>query len=335
MGSNIPSVHHAHSHLRWSRRLPPVHTVPSGSTVHFDARDASNGQITRSSTVSDLHSFDVRLVDPAFGPVYVTGAEPGDVLQVEILDLRTADWGWTAIFPGVGLLSDEFPDPALKIWRIDGKKKYLMLRDGVRVPKRPFLGVMGVAPGEDEEENECGGVKTVDGKAGLGMIPPRDIGGNMDCRSLTVGTMLYLPVRTSGALFSCGDGHAAQGDGEVCGTAIETLISAKLRLTVLKNQPWVTAPQFQRPPPFKGDESAAVEDEDKGEYATMGIASDMLEATKKATRNMIAWLVHTKGLPREEAYMLASVAGHLRLAEVVDMPNYAVVMAIPLSTFVD
>ena len=329
MGSNIPSIHHAHSHLRWSRHLPPVHTVPSGSIVHFDALDASNGQITRDSTAADIQNFDVRLADPAFGPVYVTGAEPGDVLQVEILDISTADWGWTAFFPGLGLL-DEFPGPALKIWKIDKKEKYIMLRDGVRIPKRPFLGIMGVAPGKDEEERECGAADGDGGEMGLGTIPPRDIGGNMDCRSLTVGTKLYLPVRTPGALFSCGDGHAAQGDGEVCGTAIETPVSAKLRLTVLKNQPWVTAPQFHRPPSSEDCES-----EDKGEYSTMGIASDMLEATKKAARSMIAWLVNTKGLTVEEAYMLIGVAGHLRLAEVVDMPNFAVVMSMPLSTFVD
>jgi acetamidase/formamidase len=197
---------------------------------------------------------------------------------------------------------------------------------------------MGVAPSSQDVEREGDS----SGSGGLSMIPPRDIGGNIDCRSLTVGSTLYLPVRTPGALFSCGDGHAAQGDGEVCGTAIETPMKATLRLTVLKNQPWVTAPQFQTPPrslssrarSSNNSVAPAEEEEDKGEYATTGIDANLIEATKKATRNMISWLVHTKGLTREEAYILASVAGNLRLVEVVDMPNYVVAMAMPLSCFV-
>lgn len=320
-----PTVHR--QHVRWSKHIPPVLTIDSGETVSFDAIDASNGQITSSSNVSALSTFDDSLADPAFGPVYISGAELGDVLQIEILKLRTADWAWTAIIPGFGLLSDEFPTPVLKIWRIDPENEYVYLKEGVRIRKRPFLGIIGVAPGDDNE-----GEDDKDGK-GLGMIPPRDIGGNMDCRSLTVGTTLYLPVRTAGALFSCGDGHAAQGDGEVCGTAVETPMKATVRLTVIKDRPWITAPQFQTPPRSKAEVQAEME-EDKGEYATMGIDSDMLEATRKATRNMIAWLVSTKGLTREEAYILSSLAGNLRLAEVVDMPNYVVVMSMPLSVFV-
>jgi acetamidase/formamidase len=297
--------------------------------------DASNGQITPTTKISSLHTFDASLADPAFGPVYISGAEPGDVLQIDILELQTADWGWTAVVPYFGLLADEFSEPVLKIWKIDRDGRYIWLKDGVRVRKRPFLGIMGVAPGDQDVERE--GDSSCSG--GLSMIPPRDIGGNIDCRSLTVGSTLYLPVRAHGALFSCGDGHAAQGDGEVCGTAIETPMRATLRLTVLKNQPWVTAPQFQTPPASlpnraRNNNVAADNEEDKGEYATTGVDASLVEATKKATRNMISWLVHTKGLTREEAYILASVAGNLRLVEVVDMPNYVVAMAMPLSCFV-
>ncbi|KAL1959889.1 hypothetical protein VTO42DRAFT_1034 [Malbranchea cinnamomea] len=321
-----PTIHHTHQHLLWSRHLAPVQIIASGDIVHFDALDASNGQITPSSTASSLSRFDVNFADPAFGPVYISGAEPGDVLQIEIIELQPSNWGWTAILPSFGLLSDEFPDPVLKIWKIDGESEYMYLTEKVRIRKRPFLGIIGVAPGPDLEDEE------VAKAGGLSMIPPRDVGGNMDCRSLTVGTTLYLPIKTPGALFSCGDGHAAQGDGEVCGTAVETPMKATVRLTVLKDRPWITAPQFQSPPRSQADVKA---EEDKGEYATMGIDADMREATRKATRSMIAWLVNTKGLTREEAYILASVAGNLRLAEVVDMPNYAVVMALPLNVFVE
>ena len=264
--------------------------------------------------------------------MYVSGAEPGDVLEVEILGLETGDWGWSAIFPGFGLLSSEFDgEPVVKIWRIgkegEGEEgRWLYFKDGVRVRKRPFLGVMGVAPGDGEQAAEG------DGK-GLSMSPPRDSGGNMDCRSLTVGTKVYLPVRVPGALFSCGDGHAAQGDGEVCGTAVETSMKATLQLTVLKDRPWVTAPQFESPPRSREDVLKEAE-EDKGEYATMGLDADMHEATRKATRSMIEWLVNTKGLTRDEAYILTSVGGNLRVAQMVDMPNYGVVMAMSLNVFV-
>ncbi|OAX81812.1 hypothetical protein ACJ72_03844 [Emergomyces africanus] len=325
MVNGIPSktvhIHRHQQHVKWSKQIPPVHTINSGDIIHFDAIDGSNGQITKTSTKSVLSTFDFARADPAVGPVFVTGAEPGDVLQVEILELKTTDWGWTAIFPGFGLLADEFPEHALKVWHLDPDQPFALFKEGIQIPKRPFLGVMGVAPGRDGD---------------FPMIPPMNTGGNIDCRYLTVGSNLYLPVQTPGALFSCGDGHIAQGDGEVCGTAIETSLKATLRLSVHKNQPWITAPQFQTPPRPAGiihDANQALP-VDKGEYATMGIDPDLLEAARKATRNLIEWLVRNKGLTREEAYMLASVAGNLKITEIVDMPNYAVAMSLPLNIFV-
>ncbi|KAI1942176.1 hypothetical protein LOZ57_005399 [Ophidiomyces ophidiicola] len=312
------TIHRHQQHLKWSKHIPPVTTVNSGETLTFDVLDGSNGQITKSSTVDVLDGFDVNLADPAFGPIYINDANPGDVLKVEVLELELADWGWTAIMPDFGLLQDEYKSPVLKLWSIDSSLPYVKFKDGIHIRKRPFLGVMGVAPGEEGE---------------FPMIPPLETGGNMDCRYLTMGSTLYLPIRTPGALFSCGDGHTTQGDGEVCGTAIETPLTATLRLTVCKNQPWVTAPQFQTAP-LNVLVSQQEIDEDKGEYAAMGIDSDLHEATKKATRNLVAWLVSTKGLTREEAYMLASVAGSLKMLEVVDMPNYAVAMSISLNIFV-
>jgi acetamidase/formamidase len=304
-----------HKHLKWSNKATPVLTVSSGDIVTFDAIDSGNGQISKESDTSALESFQLELADPGFGPVYVRDAEPGDALKIEILALETGDWGWTAVVPGFGLLADEFTKSELKIWRFNPEAGYAELKEGVRIPLQPFLGIMGVAPGADGE---------------FSMIPPTDAGGNIDCRDLVVGSTLYLPVQVPGALFSCGDGHAAQGQGEVCGSAIETPMKASLRLTVCKNHPWVKSPHLQTPPEAPPVYPVA----DRGRYATMGLDSDLLEATKKAARYMIEWLVATKGLTRNEAYMLLSVAGDLKMAEVVDMPNHAVTMSIPLNIFV-
>ncbi|KAJ9203729.1 hypothetical protein DTO164E3_30 [Paecilomyces variotii] len=300
-------------HQKWSKDEPPVLTISSGDTVTFDTIDGSNGQIVEDSAISAIDSFDISLADPVFGPVFIRDAEPGDALKIEILDLQTANWGWTAIMPGFGLLANEFPDAHLKIWKLDQDTGFAKFNDNIRIPLRPFLGTMGLAAGVEGE---------------FSTIPPTDVGGNMDCRELTAGTTLYLPVQTPGALFSCGDGHAAQGHGEVCGTAIETPMRATLRFTVCKDHSWVTSPHFQTAPQAAATPSVA----DKGRYAVMGIDADLLEAAKKAVRNTIQWLTATKGLSRSEAYMLASVAGDLQIAEVVDLNN-AVTMSLPLNIF--
>lgn len=329
-----------HRHLKWSQSLQPALTVPSGAEITFDVLDGGHNQIRPDNESTALAAFDFSLADPAFGPVYVQGAEPGDILVVEFLDLVPGAYGWTALLPGFGLLADEFEaeTPALKIWNLtdDGtvtrgegsKRRLAVLKPGVAVPVRPFLGVVGVAPSVPGE---------------LSTIPPyASSGGNVDCRDLsTVGAKLYLPVNVPGALFSCGDGHAAQGDGEVCGTAIETPMTGRLRLTVEKAADWtirgkkgLECPHYVTP--RKGREE--MEEEllaDRGEYAALGIHEDIREATKMAVRGVIDWLVAEKGLTRVEAYMLCSVAGKLRMSEVVDMPNYAISCALPLGVFVD
>src|SRR5213076_2765178 len=165
----------------------------------FDVLDASCGQITAESTLADLLALDFSRVDQVAGPIAVSGAMRGDTLEVELLEIVPADWGWTAAIPGFGLLADEFPDAALRITRlVDGAAQFL---PGVRIPLAPFCGELGVAP--------IGPARST--------IPPTETGGNMDTRHLTAGTRLWLPVQVPGALFSLGDGHAAQGDGEVCG----------------------------------------------------------------------------------------------------------------------
>lgn len=338
----------ADRHLKWSQSLAPALTVPSGSEVTFDLLDGGHNQIRPDNEATAMRDFDFQLADPAFGPVFVEGAEPGDVLRVEFLDLQPGAYGWTALFPGFGLLADD-PEfaaatPQLKIWDLTeagtttaagakARRRLAVLKPGVAVPIRPFLGVCGVAPAQPGVE--------------LSTIPPYAAsGGNVDCRDLSaVGATLFLPVNVPGALLSCGDGHAAQGDGEVCGTAIETPMKARLRLTVEKAadreaRGWAAGRTALRCPhyvtPRRGREE--IEDEaesDRGEYAALGIHEDLREATRMAVRGVIDWLESEKALTRVEAYMLCSVAAKLRMSEVVDMPNYAISCALPLSVFSD
>lgn len=326
------------AHLKWSNAIPPVLTVPAGSEISFDLLDGGNNQIRPDNEATALQDFDIALTDPAFGPVCIEDAQPGDLLKVQVLELIPGEYGWTAIFPGFGLLADDFPGASsqqagqnyLKIWNLrhkdlqsaiasSGGPSRAVFKPGISVPVRPFLGVMGIAPATEGE---------------LSTIPPYALtGGNVDTRYLGVGTTVYFPVQVPGALFSCGDGHAAQGDGEVCGTAIETPMKARLRLSLVKkNQPeWmeIRCPHYLTPP-RKGE---IAEDDLAGTYAALGIHEDPREAAKMALRGLIDWLEKSKGLTRVEGYMLASVAASLRMTEVVDMPNFAVSCSIPLSTF--
>jgi acetamidase/formamidase len=295
-------------HLAWDASIPAVHSVPSGSVVTYDVLDASCGQITSASTAVDLAALDFSRVDQVAGPVYVEGAEPGDALEVELLEFAPADWGWTAAIPGFGLLADDFPEAALRITRLaDGRAEFL---PGVRIPLAPFCGVLGLAsPGEPRST-----------------IPPTESGGNMDTRHLTAGARLWLPVTVPGALFSLGDGHAAQGDGEVCGTAIETPMQARVRLSVRKDLA-VTAPEFETTGPLGASTNTAAW------FATDGVGPDLFEAARAATRRMIDRLGTRHGLAPIDAYLLVSVAGDLRISEVVDQPNWIVTCYLPSSVF--
>ena len=295
-------------HLAWDRAEAPVLRVDSGAEVTFDAMDASCGQITAASTVEDLANLDFARVDQVCGPVHVNGAEPGDTLQVELLDFAPGDWGWTASIPGFGLLADEFPDAALRITRLDGKVAEFL--PGIRIPLAPFCGELGVAPAGEPRST----------------IPPTELGGNMDTRHLTAGSTLWLPVAVPGALFSLGDGHAAQGDGEVCGTAIETSMCARVRLSV-RTDVRVTAPEFRTNGPMGGSTNTG------GWFATDGVGPDLMAAARDATRRMIDRLGVEHHLAAIDAYLLLSVAGDLRISEVVDQPNWIVTMYCPRSIF--
>jgi acetamidase/formamidase len=293
----------------WDNSIEPALEIEPGDTILLHVRDASDEQIGEKSTAADVGALDFSKVNPVSGPVYVKGAAPGDTLTVELLEFSAPSWGWTAIIPGFGLLADEFPDPWLRISRVaDGAVHF---SDRISLPFRPFPGTLGVAPAEP-------GMHSI--------VPPSRWGGNMDTKHLNPGTTLYLPVGVEGALFSLGDTHAAQGDGEVCGTAIETAMDVTLRLAVRKDIR-VDAPQYDVPA------GAVAERELSSYHVCTGVGPDLMECARDAVRATIGWLGESYGLDREEAYAVASVACDLRIHEVVDAPNWVVGCFVPQSIF--
>lgn len=304
------TIHRHCHHNAWDNSLEPALSIEPGKNVHFEVVDSSGGQLSPKSTTADVPNLDFSKVNPVTGPVYVEGAKPGDTLEVEIEGFGAQSWGWTAIIPGFGLLSDQFTDPYLKIWDLKDNRSAEFL-PGIEIPTNPFPGTIGVALPE-------AGAHSV--------VPPRKNGGNMDIRHLTKGTKLYLPVWVDGALFSVGDTHAAQGDGEVCGTAIEAPIDIQLRFKLHKGKQ-IKEPQFVTPGPL----TPALDS--KGYFATTGYGENLMDATRKAVIYMIEHLVTNYGLKDEEAYALCSVAVDLKISEVVDVPHYLVSAFLPLNIF--
>ncbi|ARE41227.1 Acetamidase [Rhodovulum sp. P5] len=280
--------------------------------MHFECIDASGGQLNRDSTSADLATLSFDKINPVTGPVYVDGAQPGDVLKITIEAFTPSGWGWTANIPGFGLLADQFPDGALHIWDYDPHVTAPALYgDVARVPLKPFAGTIGLAPAE-------AGTHSV--------VPPRRMGGNMDIRDLSAGTTLYLPVEVEGALFSIGDTHAAQGDGEVCGTAIESPMNVALTLDLIKDQP-LAFPRFTTEGPVTRHIDR------KGYEVTTGIGPDLMTGARDALSAMIDLICTTHKMDPVQAYMLCSVCGDLRISEIVDMPNWVVSFYLPRVVF--
>ena len=288
------------THARWSSTIPPVVTVPSGAIVEVQTMEASDGQFEVDSSADDVTTLSFDPIHPLTGPVAVEGAEPGDVLAVTLLDIEVDDWGWAAIVPGFGFLADRFTEPLYKGFEIPPGATEVPFNDRISVPISPFPGVMGVAPATDSM---------------LSTIPPRANGGNMDNKHMVEGTTVYFPVFVDGANFSIGDTHAAQGDGEVSGTAIEAGMRIRYRIEVLEGARPIEEPQF----------------ESDDFYAVTAFAPTIDEAARKATEYMIDYLVAEHGLTEEEAYMLCSLAGDLKINEVVDVPHMLVSMHMPKS----
>jgi acetamidase/formamidase len=295
----------------WDNSLVPALEVESGEAVELHVRDASDEQIHRDSGVEDVTKLDFTHVNPVSGPVFVKGARPGDVLAVELLEFRPPEWGWTAIIPDFGLLADEYPDPWLRISEVDAETATVRFADGISLPYRPFPGTIGVAPSEPGEHP---------------ILPPSRFGGNMDTKHLRAGATLFLPVGAEGALFSLGDTHAAQGDGEVCGTAVEAAMDVVLRLSVRRDFE-IQAPQYHLP------RGALAQTEESSYHVCTAVGPDLMEGARDAVRATISHLGERYGLDRQEAYALVSVAVDLRVHELVDAPNWVVGAFVPESIF--
>lgn len=297
-------------HYTWDVSHEPALTIDSEDVVVLQTRDVSDNQITPSSDASAIATLNWDRVYPLAGPIAVRGARPGDTLAIEILDIHTLGWGWTAIIPGFGLLPDDFKNPYLKIFDLT-RGDFTYLREDIAIPIEPFFGTMGVCPV---------------GASKQAVMPPGIFGGNLDTRQLTRGTTLFLPVQVESALFSCGDAHAAQGDGEVCVTGIEAPMYAALRFTLQKGRK-IPAPQFVTAGGLLPKVNHA------GFYATTGVGPDLYRGAQDALRAMLDYLGETYRLSAEEAYVLASLVVDLKISEVVDAGVYVVSAFLPLAVF--
>lgn len=301
----IKTIHSHQRHLGWDNSIPAALTVAPGEECVLELQDASGNRVQKDSSADLIPSLTPENANPLTGPISIEGAQPGDTLVVDLLDYSIGDWGWTAIFPEFGLLSADFPDPYLHISRYN--ERVVWFTEDIMLPIRPFAGTIGVAPAAPGR---------------FGAIPPLSCGGNMDLKILTRGSRLYLPVQVPGALFSVGDGHAAQGHGEVCGTAIETRLSVHAKLSLIKGQ-------SQAYPSVEIENYAPC-----GRcFVTTGIGPDLMGAAQDAVRFMIEHLVKTYKLEPEMAYCLCSVAGDLSIAEVVNVPQWALSFSLPQGIF--
>ncbi|HUB03481.1 MAG TPA: acetamidase/formamidase family protein [Solirubrobacteraceae bacterium] len=297
-------------HFTWDTGNEPRLVVDSGDTIVVWTRDVSDNQITPDSDTSVIAGLDWNRVYPLLGPIAVHGAAPGDTLAIDVLDIRTQGWGWTAILPGLGLLPEDFPDAYLRVFDLShGDVAYM--RENIAIPLEPFFGTMGVCPA---------------GASAQPVMPPGIFGGNMDTRQLVRGSTLYLPVQVEQALFSCGDAHACQGDGEVCVTGLEAPMFAALRLTLEKDRS-IPAPQFRAPGPLTPRVDSA------SFYGTTGVGGDLYVAAQDAVRAMVDHIATTYDLSREDAYVLCSLAVDLKISEVVDAGQYIVSALLPEAIF--
>ena len=345
-------------HNRWHPDIPPVVAVAPGEPVSLQTRDAADGGVTRDAVRGPGGR---GRIHPLTGPVYVDGAESGDLIEIEYLEIEPEPWGWTSCGPGTGFLPDLLTERHTFIWDIaDGWATSAGI-PGVRIPSQCFMGTAGVAPSRDQLEvwsKREAGLVARGGAAslpdpedavpnrepiaseGLRTMPPRENCGNIDAKQLTKGSKLYLPVNVAGALYSAGDAHFAQGDGEVCLTAIEmgATVTVRFRLhkgeASSKNIRW---PRFAHPDYFVPPEWAAP----RNFIATTGMpvredgtqeGGDLNLAARNALLNMVE-LLQERGWTAAQAYAICSVAVDLRISNVVDMPNVTVSALLPEAIF--
>jgi formamidase len=353
----------AKGHNRWHPDIPPVVKVDPGQVVGLETRDALDGQVKPTSTAADLLKTTLGVVHPLTGPVYVNGAEPGDLLEVTIIEVEPQPFGFTLQIPGFGFLRDVFTEPYIVRWTIANGFATSSDLPGVRIPGASFMGVIGLAPSHEllaqinKREADLagrGGVVLLPdangaippdpaiAKTAMRTIAPHETGGNLDVKQLTKGTTLRMPVYAPGALFSVGDAHFAQGDGESCGTAVEMSATCYCSFNVLKGaakkygvkdvqfyrNDYFTTPQMAVPQRFFATTGQS--------YTREGVAhsEDATLAARNALLNMIDYLVHERGFTRQQAYAICSVAVDLKVSEVVDVPNFVVSAFLPLDIFV-
>lgn len=347
-------------HNRFCPGLEPLLEVSPGEEVLMETRDAFDGQIGPGTTARDLATLDARLLHPLTGPVFVKGAKPGDVLEVEFLDIVPQPHGYSIIVPGLGFLRDVISGPYVAHWQLKDGWATSAEIPGVRIPGAPFMGISAVAPSAQKlkewTDREQRSLERGDlvfppepagavphgacGLKGLRTTPPRENGGNSDVKQLTKGSKLFLPVFEEGAQFSTGDAHFAQGDGEVCVTAAEMSATVVVRFKVhegLATRRKVTAPVFTQQRYFT-DPKYAVPERFLGVMGFPINAKGDIEgenltlACRNAVLNMIE-LLQERGLTREQAYVICSVGVDLHVSQVVDVPNVVVSALLPEAIF--
>ena len=338
----------AGGHNRWHPDIAAVASCEPGDEVTFEIRDSRDREILPSSSHEDLLAVP-SLAHPLTGPLEIRGARPGDVLEVEVLGYETDGFAWTAIWPGSGYLGDLFGRPYLARWELAGGLARSEEIPGVAVPACTHAGTIGVAPSRALFERALARERDLAARGGrvplpdpelawppeaadgLRTYPPRENGGNVDIRDLGPGARLFLPVHVPGALLSIGDLHFAQGDGEVCISAIETGGSATVRVALRRDGWRPTFPAYEAParPPRAVFATTGIPLADDGTQGDL----DLGLATRRALLELLDWLEHERGLAREPAYVLMSVAAELRVSELVDAPNALVSAALPLDVF--
>lgn len=348
-------------HNRWHPDIPPVLRCEPGDEVILETRDAFDGQMGPDATLETVAAPNLDVVHPLTGPVFVEGAEPGDVLEVEILDVEPDRYGYTVQVPGFGFLRDVFPDPFKVNWEIADGWATAPDLPGVRIPGSPFMGTIGLTPGHELLVRTAAREQALLDRGGfvlppspssavpddrriaaeaLRTIPPREQAGNVDIKQLGKGARLRIPVDTPGALFSAGDAHFAQGDCETCGTAIEMRATLRVRFGLRKGEAaekGIRDLQFARDDYYLPPNYAAP----RRFYATTGIsvtkdgenhAEDATLAARNALLNMIEHLTE-RGWTRQQAYAICSVAVDLKISQLVDVPNMLVSAFLPEDIF--
>ncbi len=300
-------------HYCWDNAIAPRLEIEPGDSVIFETNDASDNEVQRDGTRVPKSIEKTMQGHALTGPVFIKGAQPGDTLIVDVLEVGTGDWGWTRFEPGRGLLPNDFDEPFFNAWDLSNGREWaeFVPGSGIRVPLEPFCGVMGVAL------PEAGQFST---------IPPRRFGGNLDVKQLSKGARLMLPVGVEGALFSTGDCHGAQGDGEVCITAIETSGRPHFRFDLIKGK------SLKAPRVYTSQPASPIAGRN-GYFITTAQNNDLLEASRDAVRFMLDYLEEERGLSREQAYILCSVVVDLKISEVVNAPNWVVSAFLPNAIF--